>query len=82
MREIEYYDDELKQSMFNMDDNWYIDEPTQYWGSNCKIYREDDEFHRLDGPAIESVNGHKEWWINGLELTEEEFLKQQNAVIV
>lgn len=21
--------------------------------------------HREDGPAIEHVNGHKEWWING-----------------
>jgi len=24
------------------------------------------EFHRLDGPAREFENGHKEWWFNGV----------------
>jgi hypothetical protein len=23
------------------------------------------EYHRLDGPAIEYINGHEEWWVNG-----------------
>jgi hypothetical protein len=23
------------------------------------------ELHRLDGPAVEYVNGYKEWWQNG-----------------
>ena len=23
------------------------------------------EFHRIDGPAIERVDGHKEWWVDG-----------------
>lgn len=32
------------------------------------------KFHRLDGPARESVNGGKEWWINGERMTEWEFL--------
>ena len=31
------------------------------------------ELHRIDGPAFESTNGTKEWWINGVQLTEEEF---------
>jgi len=22
-------------------------------------------YHRLDGPAIEYTDGHKEWWVNG-----------------
>ena len=30
------------------------------------VYRnERDQLHRLDGPAIESVDGHKEWWVDG-----------------
>jgi hypothetical protein len=24
------------------------------------------EFHRLDGPAREFENGHREWWFNGV----------------
>ena len=23
------------------------------------------KLHRLDGPAIEYLDGHKEWWLNG-----------------
>ena len=31
-----------------------------------KRWRNDkDQLHREDGPAIESVSGYKEWWING-----------------
>lgn len=26
-----------------------------------------------DGPAFEASNGYREWWINGEELTEDEF---------
>ena len=29
--------------------------------------------HREDGPAFEASNGYREWWINGEELTEDEF---------
>jgi len=27
--------------------------------------RKDGKFHRLDGPAVEYNNGHKEWYQNG-----------------
>ena len=31
-----------------------------------KEYRNDKgQYHRLDGPAIEYINGDKSWWING-----------------
>ena len=33
---------------------------TKYW------YNEQDQFHRERGPAIERVDGTKEWWRNGL----------------
>ena len=28
-------------------------------------YNEKDQFHRLDGPAIERADGRKEWWVDG-----------------
>jgi hypothetical protein len=27
---------------------------------------EKNQLHRLDGPAYESTNGYKSWWLNGL----------------
>ena len=31
-----------------------------------RFWRDDDNlFHREDGPAIECVDGSKEWWIDG-----------------
>ena len=29
--------------------------------------------HREDGPAVEFTDGGKYWWLNDVELTEEEF---------
>jgi hypothetical protein len=31
------------------------------------------EYHRLDGPAVEFVNGDKQWWLNGKEYNVEEW---------
>jgi len=31
--------------------------------------------HREDGPAIEGTDGFKEWWLNGIEYLEQEYLK-------
>jgi hypothetical protein len=28
-------------------------------------YNDKENRHRLDGPAVEWANGHKEWWVNG-----------------
>ena len=36
-------------------------------------YRVDGKLHREDGPAIEHSDGSKEWWVNGVQFTEEEF---------
>ncbi len=33
---------------------------------------ESEELHRLDGPAIEYSDGSKEWWLNGINYSEEE----------
>lgn len=29
-------------------------------------YNEEGQLHSINGPAIERVNGDKEWWVNGL----------------
>lgn len=39
---------------------------TKEWWSSRRL-------HRLDGPAIERPDGNHEYWINGKQLTEEEF---------
>ena len=49
-------------------------------GAECRIYTTGDkrwylngELHRTGGPAIEYSDGSQEWWINGIEYSEEEF---------
>ena len=34
-----------------------------------------DEFHRTDGPAIEYIDGDKAWYLNGEELSQEDYLQ-------
>jgi hypothetical protein len=31
----------------------------------------DDKRHRLDGPAVEEVDGRKEWWLSGIQIPNE-----------
>jgi hypothetical protein len=33
-------------------------------GNGDKIWYQDDEYHRLDGPACEYANGTKSWYVN------------------
>ena len=45
-----------------MDDKIYFS--IDAW--NRKVWQNKKrEYHRLDGPAVEHPNGHKEWWQNG-----------------
>jgi hypothetical protein len=43
------------------------DEVTRYVDSdgNVSYYNKANQLHRLDGPAVEYVDGSKEWWQNG-----------------
>ena len=34
-----------------------------------------EQFHRLDGPAVECTDCTKFWYVNGKKYTEEEFLQ-------
>jgi len=42
-----------------------------------KRWCQNGQLHRTDGPAIERANGHKEWYIDNIQYTEEEFRKYQ-----
>ncbi len=44
---------------------------TDLKGYDCTWYYLDKKLHRLDGPAIEVDSS---WWINGVEMTQDEFL--------
>ena len=39
----------------------------KYWFQNGKL-------HRVDGPAIEYITGHKCWYLEGVKLSETEFI--------
>ena len=41
--------------------------------AGSKFWYLNDKRHREDGPACEYTNGDKSWYLNGEELTEEEF---------
>jgi hypothetical protein len=36
-------------------------------------YNDKEKLHRLDGPAFESADGDKAWWVNDKKMTEKEF---------
>jgi hypothetical protein len=35
------------------------------YDKNICWYNDKENRHRLDGPAVEYADGHKEWWVNG-----------------
>ena len=43
--------------------------------SGNKVWYKDGRLHRTDGPAFIDFSGYKEWWINGIEYSKEEFNK-------
>jgi len=47
----------------------------------AKIWYQNGKLHRLDGPAIEYASGNKEWFIEGKELSEEEFNARNNVEV-
>ena len=44
---------------------------------NKRWHDQQGQRHREDGPAFEAVNGSKEWWLNGKQYTEEEYVMIQ-----
>ena len=35
------------------------------YSDGYKVWCQNNELHREDGPAVEWTNGYKEWYING-----------------
>lgn len=50
-----------------------IDLFAPYLGYTIKKWSINGKWHREDGPAVEWGNGYKEWWIDGQQLTEDQF---------
>ena len=50
----------------------YIVEVDKY--GTRRWYNESKQLHRTDGPAVEFPNGSKSWYLNGVLITENEFL--------
>jgi hypothetical protein len=44
-----------------------------YETSDYKAFYINGKWHRENGPAIEYYNGGKEWWINDIQYTEQEY---------
>ena len=66
------------------------------WYLNGKLHREDGpaliadgfkcwlldgKLHREDGPATECADGDKSWYLNGIEMTQEEHEKRINPCL-
>ena len=47
--------------------------PAMIFKDRNKLFYKNGELHRLNGPAIEYIDGTKKYWIEGVQLTEDEF---------
>ena len=45
-----------------------------------KCWYLNDKLHRTDGPAIEHSNGNKYWYLNGINISEEQYLKTNRNI--
>ena len=48
------------------------------WFDGSKFWFQNDERHRVDGPAIEYISGYRAWYLNGEKIickNNEEFLR-------
>lgn len=52
-----------------------VDEYITEWWLNGKL-------HRVDGPAVDRVDGSKEWWLDGEKCTEETLMETKIRCIV
>jgi len=50
------------------------------YNNGTKAWHLNYQLHREDGPAIESVDGDKYWYLNGTEYTEAEWKAKLNPV--
>jgi hypothetical protein len=67
----------------NGDKSWYKngqlhreDGPALEFANGSKSWFKNNLLHREDGPAREYSNGYKSWYIDGVKLTEKDFLSR------
>jgi hypothetical protein len=72
--DIKYW--ELPNGKFHRKDG-----PAIEWanGSGKEWYLNGD-LHREGGPAVEWANGYKEWWINDIQYTEQEYKIEMRSI--
>ena len=56
-----------------------LDGPAVEYTCGDKFWYQNGQLHRLDGPAREWANGTTEYWINGLELSYDDFIKKTSV---
>ena len=57
------------------------DGPAVEWSYGTKSWWQNGQCHRTDGPAIERADGYKFWCIDGVYMTEAEFLAATQPVV-
>ena len=56
------------------------DGPALEYANGSKCWYRYDQRHREDGPAIEHSTGNRSWYLNGINISEEEFLRRTNPI--
>jgi len=56
-------------------DVWHNPYGPAYISDECIVYFIEDKYHRLDGPARIFKSGYEQYWINGRQLSKEDFEK-------
>ena len=59
----------------------YITYEVKVYDNGTKVWLLNNKRHREDGPAIEYYDDSKDWYLNGVEHTEEEFNKKMAPAV-
>jgi len=60
------------------DEMIFIGHNSEFAEDGVFFYKDETTLHRLDGPAVKTVQGRIEWWIDGQELSKSEFDELSN----
>lgn len=58
-----YYEERWQRLVHYVNSSFHNEKsPAFIWKEGTRCWSQNNEFHRLDGPAIEYTNGYKEWY--------------------
>ena len=73
---------------FDGSTTWYqngqvhrMDGPAVEYANGIKIWFQNNKQHRMDGPAVVSPDGNNLWYLQGVRMTEAEFLAATQPVV-